>query len=73
MKNIILIASSCGMVAFGFLAYMQAEIILMAQNEVICYADVGFTDIWIVEIGILILCTIASTLCLNLTITEGTR
>ena len=51
MKNIILIASSCGMVAFGFLAYMQAEIILMAQNEVICYADVGFTDIWIVEIG----------------------
>jgi len=73
MKNIILIASSCGMVAFGFLAYMQAEIILMAQNEVICYADVGFTDIWIVEIGILILCTIASTLCFNLTITEATR
>mgnify|MGYP001283485945 CR=1 FL=1 len=69
MDKIITIASSCGMVAFGFLAYMQAKIILMAQNEVICYADVGFTDIWIVEIGILILCTIASTLCFNLTIT----
>ena len=73
MKNIILITSSMGMVAFGFLAYMQAKMILTAQNEIICFQDVGFTDIWVPEIAILVMLTMESTLCLNLTITEGTR
>tara|TARA_X000001382_G_C3151083_1_gene173005 strand:+ start:765 stop:980 length:216 start_codon:yes stop_codon:yes gene_type:complete len=68
MDKIITIASSCGMVAFGFLAYMQAEMILTAQNNAYCYDDVGITDIWIPDLGILILCTMASTLCLALTI-----
>jgi len=68
MDKIITIASSCGMVAFGFLAYMQAKMILTAQNNAYCYDDVGITDIWIPDLGILILCTMASTLCLALTI-----
>jgi|TARA_R110002012_G_C11313121_1_gene574858 hypothetical protein len=68
MDKIITIASSCGMVAFGFLAYMQAQKILTAQNNAYCFDDVGITDIWIADIGILILCTIASTLCFTLTI-----
>lgn len=68
MEKIITIASSCGMVAFGFLAYMQAEMILQAQNNAYCFDDVGITDIWVADIGILILSTMASTLCFTLII-----
>ena len=73
MKNIILIASSCGMVAFGFLAYMQAEMILHAQHMIVCYSDVGFTDIWITDIILLIASVVLSTLCFNLIINEVTQ
>lgn len=73
MDNIIKMASSSGMVAFGFLAYLQAQKILTAQNNAYCFDDVGITDIWIADIGILILSTMASTLCLTLMIITGTR
>ena len=49
INKITLIASSMGMVAFGFMAYMQAMVILTAQNNAYCFDDVGITDIW--EIG----------------------
>jgi hypothetical protein len=54
MDKLITIISSSGMVAFGFLAYNQAKVILTAQNEIICYDDVGFTDIWVPEIALLV-------------------
>lgn len=73
MKTIILITSSMGAVAFGFLAYMQAEMILHAQNMIICYDDVGFTDIWITDIILLIASVVLSTLCFNLIINEVTQ
>jgi|TARA_R110001592_G_scaffold4409_1_gene24909 hypothetical protein len=73
MDNIIKMASSSGMVAFGFLAYMQAQMILTAQNNAQCFEDIGITDVWIDDIGILILCTMASTLCLTLMMITGTR
>ena len=73
MKNIILIASSMGAVAFGFLAYMQAEVILTAQNMIRCYEDLGFTDIWIADIILLVLPVIGATQCFNLIINEVTK
>ncbi len=62
-----------GMVAFGFMAYMQAMVILTAQNNAYCFDDVGITDIWVPEIAILVLLTMASTLCLTLVIMTGTK
>ena len=61
------------MVAFGFMAYMQAMVILTAQNNAYCFDDVGITDIWVPEIAILVLLTMASTLCLTLVIMTGTK
>ena len=41
IEKIILIASSMGVIGFGFLAYLQAEIILIGQSEIRCFEDVG--------------------------------
>ena len=73
INKITLIASSMGMVAFGFMAYMQAMVILTAQNNAYCFDNVGITDIWVPEIAILVLLTMASTLCLTLVIMTGTK
>ncbi len=73
LNKTILIASSMGMVAFGFIAYMQAMVILTAQNNVLCFEDVGYTDIWVIEIALLVLASVASSLCLSLVIMTGAR
>ena len=73
INKITLIASSMGMVAFGFMAYMQAMVILTAQNNAYCFDNVGITDIWVPEIAILVLASVASSLCLSLVIMTGGR
>ena len=73
INKITMIASSMGMVAFGFMAYMQAMVILTAQNNAYCFDNVGITDIWIPDLAILVLLSVASTLCLTLVIMTGTR
>ncbi len=73
LNKTILIASSMGMVAFGFMAYIQAMVILTAQNNVLCFEDVGYTDIWVIEIALLVLASVASSLCLSLVIMTGAR
>ena len=73
LNKTILIASSMGMVAFGFMAYIQAMVILTAQNNVLCFEDVGYTDIWVIEIALLVLTSVASSLCLSLVIMTGAR
>ena len=70
IHNIILIASAMGFIAFGFLCYMQGEYILTEINNVVCFEDVGFSNIWIPDLAILVMTAIASTLCLTLTIKE---
>ena len=59
-----------GFIAFGFLCYMQGEYILTEINNVVCFEDVGFSNIWIPDLAILVMTAIASTLCLTLTIKE---
>ena len=60
-----------GVVGFGFLAFLQAGLILTAQNEIRCFEDIGFSEIWIPDLAILVLTTIASTLCLSILIFQG--
>lgn len=69
----IMITSSMGFIAFGFLCYMQGAFILTEVNNIVCYDDVGFSDIWIVDLLILVLTAIVSTLCLTLTMLEVTK
>ena len=73
IEKIILITSSMGVVGFGFLAFLQAGLILTAQNEIRCFEDIGFSEIWIPDLAILVLTTIASTLCLSILIFQGGR
>ena len=73
IEKIILIASSMGVIGFGFLAYLQAEIILIGQSEIRCFEDVGYSSIWIPDLAILVMCTIASTLCFSILIFQGGR
>ena len=70
LHKTILITSSMGFIAFGFLCFMQGELILTEINNVVCFDDVGFSNIWIADLLILVLTAIASTLCLTLTIKE---
>ena len=70
MRKLILTTASMGMVAFGFFAWLQAETILIAQNNAQCFDTIGITTIWTLDIGILVLCTMASTLCSTIVITE---
>ena len=71
IEKIILITSSMGVVGFGFLAYLQAVLILTAQNEIRCIGYLGYSNIWIPDIAILIMTVIASTLCLSILIFQG--
>ncbi len=71
IEKIILIASSMGVIGFGFLAYLQAKIILTA--EIRCFDDVGFSSIWIPDLAILVMTTIASTLCFSIMVFQGGR
>ena len=70
LHKTILITSAMGFIAFGFLCYMQGEYILTEINNVVCFEDVGFSNIWIPDLAILVMTAIASTLCLTLTIKE---
>jgi len=69
----IMITSSMGFIAFGFLCFMQGEFILTEVNNVVCYDDVGFSNIWVDDLLIFVMTAIASTLCLTLTIKEVTE
>jgi hypothetical protein len=62
-----------GFIAFGFLCFMQGEFILTEINNVVCFEDVGFSDIWIDDLLIFVMTAIASTLCLTLTLKEVTE
>lgn len=70
LHKTIMITSSMGFITFGFLCYMQGEYILTEINNVVCFEDVGFSNIWIPDLAILVMTAIASTLCLTLTIKE---
>lgn len=73
LHKTIMITSSMGFIAFGFLCFMQGEVILTEVNNVVCYDDVGFSNIWIDDLLIFVMLAIASTLCLTLTIKEVTE
>ena len=70
LHKTILITSSMGFIAFGFLCFMQGNFILTEINNVVCFEDVGFSDIWIDDLLIFVMTAIASTLCLTLTMKE---
>ena len=59
-----------GFIAFGFLCFMQGEFILTEINNVVCYEDMGMSDIWIDDLLIFVMTAITSTLCLTLTLKE---
>jgi len=73
LHKTIMITSSMGFIAFGFLCFMQGEFILTEINNVVCFEDVGFSDIWIDDLLIFVMTAIASTLCLTLTLKEVTE
>jgi hypothetical protein len=62
-----------GFIAFGFLCFLQGNFILTEINNVVCFEDVGFSDIWIDDLLIFVMTAIASTLCLTLTLKEVTE
>jgi len=70
LHKTIMITSSMGFIAFGFLCFMQGEFILTEVNNVVCYDDVGFSNIWVDDLLIFVMTAIASTLCLTLTLKE---
>ena len=70
LHKTILITSSMGFIAFGFLCFLQGDFILTEINNVVCFEDVGFSDIWIDDLLIFVMTAIASTLCLTLTMKE---
>ena len=70
LHKTILITSSMGFIAFGFLCFMQGNFILTEINNVVCFEDIGFSDIWIDDLLIFVMTAIASTLCLTLTMKE---
>ena len=70
LHKTIMITSSMGFIAFGFLCFMQGEFILTEINNVVCYEDMGMSDIWIDDLLIFVMTAIASTLCLTLTLKE---
>jgi len=70
----LLTMSSMGMVAFGFLCYMQGFYILTELNDIVCYEDgTGFTSLWIPDLAFLIIPAILSTLCFNIVLMEVTK
>jgi len=73
LHKTIMITSSMGFIAFGFLCFMQGEFILTEINNVVCYDDVGFSNIWVDDLLIFVMTAIASTLCLTLTLKEVTE
>ena len=73
LHKTIMITSSMGFVAFGFLCFMQGEFILTAINNTYCSNDIAITSIWIPDLAILVMSAIASTLCLVLVISEVQR
>jgi len=73
LHKTIMITSAMGFIAFGFLCFMQGELILTAQNNAYCFNDVGITDIWIPDLLIFVLTAIASTLCFTLTMLEVSK
>ncbi len=73
LHKTIMITSSMGFIAFGFLCYMQGAFILTEINNVQCFGDVGISNLWIPDLLILVLTAIVSTLCLTLTMLEVTK
>jgi len=70
LHKTILMTSSMGFVAFGFLCFMQGEFILTAINNTYCMNELAITSIWIPDLAILVMSAIASTLCLIIAINE---
>jgi hypothetical protein len=71
MNKIILITASMGVMAFGFLCYMQGEYILTELNNITCFDDgTGLTSLWIPDLVILVFTSIVSTLCFSVVVLE---
>ena len=75
MNKIILITASMGVIAFGFLRYMQGVYILTELNNITCFpltynVDNCFTSLWIPDLAILVFTSIASTLCFSVVVLE---
>ena len=70
----LLTMSSMGMVAFGFLCYMQGVNILTELNNITCFDGKNcFTSLWIDDLAFLIIPAILSTLCFNIVLMEVTK
>ena len=71
INKIILITASMGVIAFGFLCYMQGMYILTELNDIVCYeGDIGFTSLWIPDLAILVITSIVATLCFSVVVIE---
>ena len=74
LHKTLLITSTMGFVAFGFLCFMQTEYILTELNDITCFeSDIGFTTLWLPDLALLIITAFASALCLSVLIMEITR
>tara|TARA_R110000824_G_scaffold13065_4_gene57002 strand:+ start:780 stop:1007 length:228 start_codon:yes stop_codon:yes gene_type:complete len=63
----LLTMSSMGMVAFGFLCYMQGVNILTELNDITCFdTDNCFTTLWIDDLIALVVPAMISVQCFNL-------
>ena len=73
LHKTIMITSSMGFVAFGFLCFMQGEYLLTSINMTYCVNELAITSIWIPDLAILVMSAIASTLCLVIVFSEVQR
>lgn len=73
LHKTIMITSSMGFVAFGFLCFLQGEFILTSINMTYCVGELAITSIWIPDLAILVMSAIASTLCFVIVINEVQR
>ena len=62
-----------GFVAFGFLCFLQGELILTSINMTYCVNELAITSIWIPDLAILVMTAIASTLSLVIVFSEVQR
>jgi len=73
IHNIIMIVSSMGVIAFGFMCYMQGEYILTSEINGQCFDNIAYSSIWIDDLLILIGTAICSTLCFTILMGAITR
>ena len=73
LHKTIMITSAMGFVAFGFLCFLQGELILTSINMTYCVNELAITSIWIPDLAILVMTAIASTLSLVIVFSEVQR